>query len=403
MKRTEPLKIDLKLIISRLKYHIILAGLIIFGFACSIITNITVTSLFEQNFGPVYTYFWGIADGDQWFDYAFAFKFALLHNGAGFAAFTALYHHTFTPLFPACLAIIDLVFNNILVSDFILNGLLTIGTVFILKKTFVSILHLEEKDAMLGLILYQSNFIILNNTLVGNESMPFVAFCVVLALYTSAKFVETVNLENGIKVFIANTLVMYSREIIWPILFLAPAIILIRVVIKQNGVQFRFFDFIKKEVKAIYFATILPSICYLVFFLFVNAIPSILTQLYMLNSFVNVRTVPTFFFNAFLAFSFMPVLILFDIKGVFKKAESLPFLIWIGIFILARLIMPGAFWATFFEPAIFCFCALSIQSLREGKLESWAKFLLPILVIENFAIQIIAYVFPIPFIVLYYG
>lgn len=390
----ETIEITSKRGMFRLKYLIPLAGLVIFGFACSIFENIlgTLNSLINHHIPTAYEY--GMTDYDQWLDFAAVIKYAILNNGAGISALTSYLHqHNFTPLFPTCVAIIDFIFNNLMNSELVLNGILDIGTLFVLRKICIDLYHFQEKDAMIVLILYQSNYVIMNNALVGNEAMPFVAFCVSLAFLINVKFVNNVNFENGMKLFLVNTLVLFCREIIWPILLLGPGFILINILVKRDNVKLRSVAFMKKLLIAIDFAIILPLICYLLFFFsFPNTLPSILIQVNSLIAWGTTRTVSGFFISILPAFCFMPVLILYDIKGIYKKKESLPFLLWIVIFSSALLIIPGPFWIVFWEPEIFCFCVLFLQSVREGRVKKKGNLILSISIATNLLCTLVAFI-----------
>lgn len=338
---------------------------------------------------------------DQWPTYAAVIKYAILNNGAGLNSYAPTYFHAFTPLFAVCLALMDFIFNNMLVSTSVLNGLFSLGTLIILSKIINDFYHLPKKDAIIVLIVYQSNIVVCSTSALVAITNAITTFSITLAFYTNVKFVDHPDLENGVKMFIMNTVVLYCREIIWPFLIFCPALVLFKILVKQDNVKLRFKVFIKNELQAVYFAIILPGLCYLLFFLFVNAFPSISLVWISISIYFPPRTVPGFFFNAFIAFSFIPILMFLDIKGVCKKKENLPFLLWIGIFFLVRFIVPGALLYYYWEPIIFCFCILGLQPLKNERFKMKENRILSSLIITNLVILIfIAFIIPHLFIAL---
>ncbi|HME54258.1 MAG TPA: hypothetical protein VKM55_18685 [Candidatus Lokiarchaeia archaeon] len=380
--------------ISRLKCHIFLIAILLVGLICSILINILSTPFFKLYTGELFPTYGDITDFDMWFGFAASIKYAILNNGAGFNSFLFTSVHAFTPLFPGTLSIFDLIFNNMVVSAIILNGVFNVGTLFVLRKIVIEFYHLEGKDALIILIIYQSNFVICMDSALMNVTMPAVALCITLAFYTNTKLAETPNFENGMKVFLTNTLVVFCREIIWPFLMVGPILVVIKDFEKINGAKHRISSFLRREFKTLYFSIALPLICYLEYFLLVDAFPSIFRQLDTLSGDNLFRTVPTFLLNAFIAFNVMPFLILFNIKGIFKKKENFPLIIWTGIFFIIRFLIPGPLWAHYWEPVIFCISILCFQSLQKIQCETKKNRIVSVIVSLNLALLFFAVIFP---------
>ena len=374
-----------------------MVGLVIYGILYSIFANFTINS--NNSYDPKLSLY-GFEDVDQWWLYAAVIKNAYLNNPAGYNSFIVTYWHAFVPLYPASVAIVDFIFNNFVISTIVLNSILSIGTLFNLKKIITELCDFQEKDAKLILVLYQSNFVVSIDMIMLNLSMPWITFSLTLAFYANIKFLDHVDLKTGTMVFLTNTLVLMCREIIWPFVLLCPALLLVKSVQKKkNGEHLGFSMFMKTELKVSYFTTLLPAIFYLSFLFLMNNYQTVFIAFELLKEWPPLRTVPGSLLFAFFAFSFMPFFIFFDAKNIYHKKENLPLIVWIVIFVIIRFVMPGPFWAAYWEPIIFCVCILGFQWLKNGRFKTKANLILIILILTNLVFSLYLYLirFILPF------
>jgi len=113
---------------------------------------------------------------DGWSDYALMMKRMLCGENVDMAGYISSYDHSFTPLFPFVLAVMDLVFNNMPLSMISINIIFSISSVFIIKKIVKEHFNVDDNGSLLILSLYLVNTVISLDFIGGSPRIQWSIF-----------------------------------------------------------------------------------------------------------------------------------------------------------------------------------------------------------------------------------
>ncbi len=358
--------------------HMILIFLTIHAFLCSLLMFIALlpTMAVFLDGGPVYE--------DGWVDYVNVFKGLLRGQNVDFQGFISTFTYASTPLFPILLGLLDLLFNNINVSMILLNCFFSITTIILIKKIIELVYGYQENQSLMTLGLYLVNVVVCLDFVAAAPTDPLVNCCITLAFYFNIKYVKDGNHRNGFYAFITNTIILFSREIAWPFLLFGPALYLFSNVIKHYRTSdVKPVKFLQNLLESINFCIFLPVLIFILFIVSLGLFPMIEAAY---TIFFRFRTLDQTVINMFFAFSFMPILILLDIKAIVKRKENLPFILWICMFTAVLIVVQTPLWMHYWWPVIFCYCILSYFPLAKIQSKKRRNIFLAIFVVVNLAV-----------------
>ncbi len=302
---------------------------------------------------------WSISD--RWSEFSLVLKqnlFSLTPDADAIKTYMLSNDHSFTPLYSLILALIDIPINNMELSIIILNTLSIALVVFVVKKTIDNTFKIAENEKKWIIFLFISCIITITAFWWYRITDLFVLLIAAIAYYFNSKFInEPRNPFYWELSFITNSLILFTREIIWPMI-LFPSLLYISntlVMWRKKGIDFKIF--LKIFIPIIIFSIIIPGAVYSLFFFYFDLF-GVLSSRYTTLGYMPISLWDVLS-NLLLAFLGILFLLAQNIKEVVKHSENLPLLIWTGLFIISRIIMPGQFWAIFWFPISFSLCLLT--------------------------------------------
>jgi len=214
---------------------------------------------------------------------------------------------------------------------------------------------------------------------------------------------KNTSIGSGFLATIINTVIMFTREIIWPFIFFSPLFYVLSVIIVHRQEMDHGGKLIlKKFVKIVYYCAVLPVMIYGVFILTFDLIPVIFARQRALLAMGDPGAFASFAIHSLLAYSFMPFLILRYLKPVLKMKESLPLCLWLILGSIIRIVVPSPYWAHYWEPVIFCFSILCYFTLKNVQDIRRRKIILCCYVIANLMVTYLLILNTDIFITIYY-
>lgn len=220
------------------------------------------------------------------------------------------YNHSFTPLYPFLLAILDFFTSSMEASVFLVGVLMFLGIAAIYKG-----------DELLFYTIPMLFFFVF-------MTMSLVMFVSVLAWTATMKFFETPGWKGAFMMSASYTILMFSREILWPMML------------------FPFVLFLYKRRWAIFPIMAVPVICYGLFFLLTSSTDLVLDRLGEIERAGTLDPMHAIT-HVFIAVGAGPACA--SIKKDFKTTSILA---WIALFVGARLLAPGPLWAHYWFPIV---------------------------------------------------
>jgi len=299
------------------------------------------------------------------------------------------------PFFPFISALLLFVVGDAKLSCIIVSICSLILTLLYLREFAIYIGQKDEVNKIL--LIYISSYTVISNIARPmNDSLA--AFFAVISI-----FYIYISLKTGVlkKYFILSILLTFSiltKDSLFPLLLVPMCFYVlnfIRMKKKANA---------KTLGKIIIFTILIPLVIWIVFILSLDLAPLLLERrIAVLRRHGSAHTPLMFMLSTIICFHFLPILILFNYRSL-RNQKYWICIIWLFLFIIARIIAPGPFWDRLWLPGLFAAVILGYEGLKNKRLHDISpklpRILFIIIIIVNYSVALlfIVYSAEIPFI-----
>jgi len=289
------------------------------------------------------------------------------------------------PFFAFISALLLFVIGDAKLSCILVSIFSVILTLFCLREFAIYIGLKDEVNKIL--IVYISSYTVISNIARPmNDSLA--ALFAVLSLFFTYKCLKTEHFREYVALSIILTLSIFTKDSLFPLLLVPMSFYLLslfKMKITANT---------KTIGKIIVFTILIPLIIWLVFILSLDLLPIIISRrLGVLKSVYSSAHTPfMFIFSIIVCFHFLPILVFSNYK-VFRNQKYWVFLIWLFLFIIARIIVPGPFWDRLWLPGLFPAVILGYGEMKANKLYEISpklpKILFILMIVLNYSVALL--------------
>ncbi|WP_287589169.1 glycosyltransferase family 39 protein [Candidatus Borrarchaeum sp.] len=317
---------------------------------------------------------------DLWYIYAINIRNKILDWNYDMAPF--LYELSWQPHLPFFAFISALLL--FIVGDAKLSCILV--SIF---SVMLTLLYLREFAIYIGLkdevnkilIVYISSYTVISNIARPmNDSLA--AFFSVVSLFYIYRSLKTDLLKEYVILSIILTLSVLTKDSLFPLLLVPISFYLLTLLKMKENMNAEILG------KLILFTILIPFILWLSFVLSLDLLPVILNRRIggLERLYSTARSPFMFIFSIIVCFHFLPILVFSNYK-VFRNQKYWILLIWLFLFIIARIIAPGPFWDRLWLPGLFSAVILGCGELKSNKLYEISPKLPKILFILMIAVN----------------
>jgi hypothetical protein len=301
------------------------------------------------------------------------------------------------PIFPFISALLLFVVGDAKLSSIIVSIFSVILTLFYLRELAIFIGLKDEVNKIL--IIYISSYtVIVNIARPMNDSIA--AFFVVISLFYIYTSLRTGLLKKYCILSILLTLSILTKDSLFPLLLVPMSFYLLNLLrMKEKKLNSKTLG------KIIVFTLLIPLIFWLTFILSFDLLPIILKRRIggLEGRYSPAHTPFMFLFSIIVCFHLLLILMLLNFRTL-KNQKYWITIIWLFLFITARIIAPGPFWDRLWLPGLFAAVILGYGGLKNETLyeisPTLPRILLILIIIVNYSVALlfIMYSAKIPFI-----
>ncbi len=323
---------------------------------------------------------------DLWYIYAINIRNKILDWNYDMAPF--LYELSWQPHLPFFAFISALLL--FIVGDAKLSCILV--SIF---SVMLTLLYLREFAIYIGLkdevnkilIVYISSYTVISNIARPmNDSLA--AFFSVVSLFYIYRSLKTDLLKEYVILSIILTLSVLTKDSLFPLLLVPISFYLLTLLKMKENMNAEILG------KLILFTILIPFILWLSFVLSLDLLPVILNRRIggLERLYSTARSPFMFIFSIIVCFHFLPILVFSNYK-VFRNQKYWVLLIWLFLFIIARIIAPGPFWDRLWLPGLFSAVILGCGELKSNKLYEISpklpKILFILMIVVNYSVALL--------------
>jgi hypothetical protein len=298
---------------------------------------------------------------DLWYVYANNIKYKILdwtYDLRPFLHKTSWQPHL--PFFPFLSALLSMLIGDTKLSCILISILSVILTLFYLREFAIYIGQKDEVNKIL-LIYISSHTVITNIARPMNDSLAVLLAGVSLLLMY--KYLKYGHLNKYFIISITLTLSIFTKDSLFPLLLVPISFYLLSLLKTENKANAKMLG------KIIIFTILIPLILWVIFVLSFELLPIILIRRIggLESRYSSAHTPFMFIFSIIVCFHFLPVLILLNYSNL-RNQKYWICIIWLFLFIIARIIAPGPFWDRLWLPGLFAAVLLGYGGLKNKKL-----------------------------------